>query len=338
MKRLSVHSNLLVIFAGLFLFESCGLFGVLRKDMDDEPAEEQMADDGMTVGGAYPELGLLDDPQTYPGPTGNERYRNVNHSERAPASVPYQSGEGNSWVKEQGVATLPHQGPTSYSETPNMVPQATDRQYRRVTREDFVNKSQNEGSLWASSGQTNYFFVENRVKSPGELVLVTVKSDLIGNVAAEIKRTLTKHERWLETQEIKEKKLAKLEGDSLSTIQAARAPAQQQGPNAAPAVSKKTTPAEDELSREEKLAEIPASYSEIDLKDKVGLAEDETMMGEVVQRYPNGNYKIRAVKRVQYRGTTRIVTMLAIAKGTDVEGKDPIPSTQLYEYRLKVYR
>jgi flagellar basal body L-ring protein FlgH len=62
------------------------------------------------------------------------------------------------------------------------------------------------------------------------------------------------------------------------------------------------------------------------------------MMGEIVERYPNGNYKIRAIKRIAYRGGYRMLTMIGVAKSADITEEDTIGSGKLYEYRLEVIR
>jgi len=62
------------------------------------------------------------------------------------------------------------------------------------------------------------------------------------------------------------------------------------------------------------------------------------MMGEVVERYPNGNYKIRAAKKVPYRGGQRVMTLVAVAQAKDLDNKDVINAERLYEYTLRAYK
>ena len=61
-------------------------------------------------------------------------------------------------------------------------------------------------------------------------------------------------------------------------------------------------------------------------------------MGEIVERYSNGNYKVRATRRVPYRGTVRNMAMVGIVKNTEISDTDEIGSGKLYEYQIKVYR
>ncbi|CAM6054226.1 unnamed protein product [Sphagnum tenellum] len=81
---------------------------------------------------------------------------------------------------------------------------------RRTTREDFVDKSQEEGSLWASGGQTNYYFTKNKVRSPGDIVTVKLENDLYKNIISEIKKTLTSPERNRELFDARERLRASL--------------------------------------------------------------------------------------------------------------------------------
>ena len=61
-------------------------------------------------------------------------------------------------------------------------------------------------------------------------------------------------------------------------------------------------------------------------------------MSEIVERYPNGNYKIRGTKRIPYRNGARMVNLIGIVRGTDITEEDTIASGKLYEYRLEVIR
>src|SRR5690606_15310493 len=57
------------------------------------------------------------------------------------------------------------------------------------------------------------------------------------------------------------------------------------------------------------------NYSDLDLTPSLGIQAGESMMAEIIERYPNGNYKVRATKRVPFKGSTRMVTLVAIARG-----------------------
>jgi flagellar basal body L-ring protein FlgH len=61
-------------------------------------------------------------------------------------------------------------------------------------------------------------------------------------------------------------------------------------------------------------------------------------MTEIVERYPNGNYKIRGTRRIPYRTGYRMLSMVGIVKGSDISDDDSVVSGKLYEYRLEVIR
>ena len=61
-------------------------------------------------------------------------------------------------------------------------------------------------------------------------------------------------------------------------------------------------------------------------------------IAEIVERYPNGNYKVRGSKKVKYRGGSRLITMVGVVKGTDIAEDDTVNSGKLYEYRPEVLR
>jgi hypothetical protein len=111
-----------------------------------------------TRGGLFPERNLLDADD--PGALGPERYRDQG---RGLASAAAQ-GARQSWI--QGKESMGAEAMTSFQNQPQVVP-LIQRKYRdgaRVTKEDFIDRNSNEGSLWASDGQTNYYFTKNKVR------------------------------------------------------------------------------------------------------------------------------------------------------------------------------
>lgn len=317
---------------------SCSKFmNGLRRDLDDS---DPYVSSGPTTGGTWSERGLLGD---------EDRYAAVGHSERGPASLGRRSpGDSGSWVTpehedanrrdqfrgrvEEGDAepTLP-----SYGTNPNLPPQ-TRRMYKngsRATRDDFVDGSSNEGSLWGSDGQTNYYFTKNKVRGIGDIVTVNIEADLLKDTVTEVGRTLTPREREMELAYAQERLRMKALGiedpsakkDAVATSAAAptRAPA------AAQPGSKKN---EDEI-------DVPrASLSDIDVSKSLELKAGDTIMAEVVDRFPNGNYKIRGTKRVRYRNGFRLMSLMAVVKGSDIGEDDTVNSGKLYEYRLEALR
>src|SRR5262249_13780865 len=138
----------------------------------------------------------------------DDRYAMVGHAERGLASADrtFDSSEGGrSWVTAEraeanardrlrGTSDDPS---VTMSNTPNLDPPVR-RMYKngsRATRADFVDDGGNEGSLWGSDGQTNYYFTKNKVRGLGDIVTVTLENELLKDVNAEVKRTLTPRER-----------------------------------------------------------------------------------------------------------------------------------------------
>jgi flagellar basal body L-ring protein FlgH len=212
------------------------------------------------------------------------------------------------------------------------------RQYRngvRATRADFVDDSQNEGSLWASDGQTNYYFSKNKVRGVGDILTINLEAGLVRDIAQDARRTLSPREREFEMNLAQERLRAKAlglpgpDGPADGKDQVASSAA---APARSPAASPSATPAPE--------VDIPsAKLTDIDVGKSLALKAGDTMMAEIVERYPNGNYKIRGTKRVPYKGgPPRFVNLTAVVKGTDIAEDDTVASSKLYEYRIDATR
>lgn len=286
------------------IFSGCSsLLGDVRPSLED-----QTYYDAGTVGGQWPEGSQLSDGDYH---TGN--YFNDGSSPESSYNE-----RDRTWISEEHRKNDMREGyrqGMSYGQNPN-VPPSVKRAYqskKRATKEDFIDRSQNEASLWASTGQTNYFFTKNRIRSVGDIVTVSIEEGLIGDIANEVKRTLNQEEVEAELEDAQ----ARIERQALESAGGGK---------------KKGDETIEEI-------DVPdASYADIDIKEKIGVKPGEIMMAEILERYPNGNYKIRAVKRVPYRGTVRNVTMMAIAQSKEVEEGDIVKSGKLYEYRLKAFK
>jgi flagellar L-ring protein FlgH len=314
---------------------SCSkMMGGLRPDLDD-----QQMDSGPTQGGQWPEHGFLS--QDMPEDPGAARYNNVGHSERGIASDAPQ--DANSPWYTQDDANNNHRdalrgdgnGAPAFSANPNMAP-ATRRQYRngsRATAADFVDDSQNEGSLWASDGQTNYYFTKNKIRGVGDIITIKMEGGLIKDLGAEVKRTLTPREKDAELALAQDRLQKKALGISDASATAANTP-----PGGAPAPGAPPTPTDNRSPAS--MANVPeATAADIDVTKSLEVKDGDPIMAEIVERYPNGNYKIRGTKRVQYKmGTPRLMTLMAVARGTDIGEDDVINSGKLYEYQLEAFR
>ena len=313
----------------LFTFTGCAsLFGNLRPDFDDGYGQEP------TTGGRFSEGGQLSNGYYSDG--------------RDPASE-NQSGKmggQGSWMNDENdnrARQFNTRSPNNmngderlaYSNSPS-VNSAQKRLYKngeRATKSDFIDDAKNDGSLWTSDGQTNYYLTKNRVHTVGDILTITADENLVRDMSNELKRTLTPEERDLEMAYTQESMRRKAMGLPDLTPGAPAAGGDQVASTAA---SADRAPAS---QLEKKDVEIPqASWADVDLKKAIEFKAGDAFMGEVIERYPNGNYKVKGVKRVRYRNGYRMIHMTAIAKNADIAEDDTIPAGKLYEYRLEALR
>lgn len=284
----------LVAIVASTLVTGCG--GMLRNLRGGE-FEDGMANmKEPTSGGMWPERGWLDDSD-------------YDDRSEAVARIERQVGGAQGEIKDgakRGLASAEGKAADAKSGT-------------RAKKEDFIDQAQGSGSLWASDGQTNYFFTKNRIKTVGDIISVQIEDQMAKDISSEVKRTLTKSEREYElTLANEEKEAAQSSGSS-------RKPASTD-PAAAAAEAAPTTDARE------------VSMADLDLSKHVGVKTGDTIMAEILERYPNGNYKVKGTKRVPYRSNTRLVQFTGIARGTDIDDGDQVASGKFYEYRLNVER
>lgn len=289
----------------VFLTSSCS--EMMKRSDATSPAHP----DEFTGGGAWPERGLFDGPNNY--------------DTKIPAKRAGGRGIASVQTNEGDLGDDPEKG---------WAPGSKYKNGNRASKADFIDEG-NEGSLWASEGQTNYFFVKNKVRSPGEIVTIKVDEPLVKEVATELKRTLTAQERQAELDKIQAQydyeKLVKEIKESLK-----------KGGDAEKALS-------EEAEAERRIAEaakvIPndfkekvASDADIDFLKETPIKAGDIMMGEIMDRYPNGNYRVRGTKRVYFRGNPRTLSFVGIVKSTEIDEKDTTETGKFYEYRLRVAR
>jgi len=302
----------------------------LRRDIDDQPDESIHA----TTGGIWADRGMLDD---YNG----EDFR---RGGRGPASDGGNPRGRRSWVSPEQEEANDRAGvrssdepasDDSFSRSPN-VPPPVKRKYRnggRATRSDFMDEGTPEGSLWASDGQTNYYFTKNKVRGVGDIVTINVEPELFRDVKTEMTRSLTGHEREIElnlAQDRMRRKVLGLDGGENKDQVGSAAAAPERGVAASDG-KKKTI--------EDLEAMVPkATYADIDVGKSLEIKEKDTVMAEIIERYPNGNYKIRGTKRVRYRNGFRQLNVLGVVRGQDIAEDDTLASSKLYEYRVEVMK
>lgn len=343
MKRIQRFIAVASLAASLLEVSGCAqLMGALRRDLDDS---DEFSNTSPTTGGRWTERGFLS-PDLPEGGSSGDRY--VGHSERNPASSSAGRG-GGTWLTSDHIASNRRDSmrgrdeedsdeePTAQTD-PVMLP-SIRRQYKngvRATRADFVDESQNESSLWASDGQTNYYFTKNKIRGVGDILTINIEADMVRDIALESRRTLSPREREFELNLAQERLKAKALGlpspdgvepgakDQVATTAAAPARAPAGGIAAAPAPE----------------VEIPtAKVTDVDVGKSLSLKSGDPLMAEIVERYPNGNYKVRATKRIPYRGgPPRFVNLVGVVKGSDIADDDTVPSGKLYEYRIEASR
>ncbi len=191
----------------------------------------------------------------------------------------------------------------------------------RVTRADFFDNAPSDGSLWATENDGNYFFTKGKVHAVGDIVSVKLEDSMVKQVAEEIKKSLSPAEQEVEMAlYLRNTEGAKNDQD----LKAYR------------------NVASDDLNSEaeevKQRMEKAVRWSQVDLSTAIGLAPAEELRAEIVDRYQNGNFKIRAVKRVLYRGSSKMVSLVGVAPVADFDEKDMINSGKLYEYQIRVTR
>lgn len=192
----------------------------------------------------------------------------------------------------------------------------------RATRADFYDNAPSDGSLWANENDGNYFFTKGKVHAVGDIVSVKLDDNFIRQIAEEVKKSLTPAEQEVEMAlYLKNTDGARNDED----LKAYRNVASE---------DLRSSEAEEVKLRMERAVR----WSQVDLSKAIGLTPAEELRAEIVDRYQNGNFKIRAVKRVLYRGSSKSVALVAVAPVADFDEKDLINSGKLYEYKIRVGR
>lgn len=192
----------------------------------------------------------------------------------------------------------------------------------RATRADFLDRSSGDGSLWTGENDSNYFYSKTKVRAMGDIISIKMEDPMVKHVGEEIKKSLTPAEQEVEMA-LYLKNNGNAKGDK--DVQAYRNVASEDL-NSSDAEKVKTK------------MEKAVRWSQVDLSQAIGLASNEDIRAEVIDRYQNGNYKIRAVKRVMYRGSSKLISLVAVAPAADFEEGDVIKSGRLYEYKIRVAR
>jgi hypothetical protein len=201
-------------------------------------------------------------------------------------------------------------------EMPDRVPLVHRKYGSKKSRLNFVEVPDSEGSLWSSTGQVNYYFTKNPTRAVGDLIAMVVQAPLYKDIIQEVKRSLSPFERMSELTQLREKAREKVDQAS-------------KGPVPLPTPS---------LVQEAVKLGGKLLFEDVDLVGTLELKESDVMMGEVLERFPNGNYRVRFHKRIPYRnGLARKVMITGVVKGLDIqEEMENFPSGRMYEYRVDI--
>lgn len=227
--------------------------------------------------------------------------------------------------KNQGsrsTARKPASVAPSFSQTPNLRPQTTrqyeplDRPSRRMTKEDFSPDHNADGSLWIDRGQVNYFFAKNKTRQIGDILTVNVDQGLRTEILAALRANTVPTEWELRRQrrEARRKALARRQGSRAG----ARSPA------AAKSGSDAQAAADDRELKERRAAEEKDVHRENDIVNM-----------EVLDRFDNGNYRVRGIKEVLFRGQRHRLEITGIARESDIGDDESVSSSKLLSAKVE---
>ena len=173
--------------------------------------------------------------------------------------------------KESAIVTEDSDGKSiRYSENPQMsVP--SNRQYKRMTRnrmEDESDLGSQAGSMWVMEGQGAYLFAQNKARREGDVMNVKLDGPSLKQVETKV-GVIKKLLKQLEDQQQAELGT----GLAAAGTDASRAPA---GAAAAPAAA--------------------AAPTEEKKDDKEDMSSIQQVTTKIVERLPDGNYRVRGAQ------------------------------------------
>lgn len=193
-----------------------------------------------------------------------------------------------------------------YDEAAASAPAPAD--YRRVTRQDFVDKNAGENSLWDGQGQQNFLFSHNRRRESGDLVTADVEKELKREIQYQLWLTLPPEQRHVK-----------------------RKPASEGAAGEKPAAAAGATPAQSTEEKNKDAAEEAA---------KTNLAsdgkDDDIVRMEVAESLGNGLVRVVGQKRVIYRGMARVVEVAALVNAKDIDDNNRVKSSAFLDTKAQV--
>ena len=194
--------------------------------------------------------------------------------------------------------------PSRYDDAAASAPAPAD--YRRVTRQDFVDKNAGENSLWDGQGQQNFLFSHNRRRETGDLVTADVEKELKREIQYQLWLTLPPEQRHVK-----------------------RKPASAGAPGEQPAAA-----ANPGQSTEEKNKDAAEEAAKTNLASDG--KEDDIVRMEVAESLGNGLVRVVGQKRVIYRGMARVVEVSALVNAKDIDDSNRVKSSAFLDTKAQV--
>lgn len=208
-----------------------------------------------------------------------------------------------------------------FSEEKNVPYYGKERNYQRMTREQFENQSfindQKDGSLWIMEGQGSYLFSSNTLRLVGDIVNVKLegapKTQLDTKVRV-IKNLLAKLEK-------PKRKPAAVDPNAKAASQI-----QQDAKPPAP-----DTPGADAQSG----AQATADKDEKEKDDAEGDFNVQTVPTRIVERTVDGNYRVKGAQTFMIGKREYRVIVTGMVRASDING-DVIPADSLLDPKFDV--
>ncbi len=185
--------------------------------------------------------------------------------------------------------------------------EAAEGEYRRATRQDFIDKESAENSLWDGQGQNNFLFTNNARREPGDLITADVEKDLRREIQYQLWMTLPAEQRKAK------RTLASTADDAKKAV------ADPTG--AAKAAEDK---AKDQAEEAAKTNMAPEGK------------DDDVIRMEVAETLGNGLVRVVGQKRVIYRGASRVLEVMALVNNKDVDPNNRVKSSAFLDVRTQV--
>jgi flagellar L-ring protein FlgH len=232
---------------------------------------------------------------------------NSNSDEVPPVVVAPLSAAPVADATEQKKTDEPEQEPlTKYSDNANMAP-ATDREYKRMTRqrmEDESDLQSGAGSLWVMEGQTSYLFAQNKQRRAGDPTQIKIEGSALKQIEMKVgtiqdllkeleeqkkaadeieKKAADAKQRLADIETEKQHILANGEARSDSIAQAM---AEERIKNRAPAAIENDKVADKNKKAPAEVAKKPEKEEKIDLKDI------QFIPSKIVEKTPDGMFRV----------------------------------------------